>query len=166
MTIEARRLLADKLATLLAEMRRLPGFAPLSRVAVAIYDTRDDILRNFSSANLGYDPLCDYEVPLAEVPSLAVMASGGSGVRVVDDLLHYGVGSRPHTAALRAAGLRSSMTMPVGTDDTFLGFVFFNAAEPGFFTPQRVRLLEPFTVAILKMVAKDAVRVAVAANCE
>ncbi|MGE5506212.1 MAG: GAF domain-containing protein [Actinomycetota bacterium] len=154
----ARQLLGDKLALLLAEIRRLPGFAPLSRVSVALYDAHDDILRTFSSANLDYDPLDEYEVRLSTVPSLAVLASGGTGVRIVDDLANYGSASANHTAALRTAGLRSSMTVPIGTADTFLGFVFFNAAEVGFFTPDRVRLLEPFTMSILKMVAKDFVR--------
>lgn len=143
--------LSSRLVALLTEVRRLPGCAPVGRLSVALYDQRRDVLRAYAQTS---DTLDRYEIGLAEVPSLAILAAGDEP-RVVLDLATYGRHSSPHTAALREAGYRSSLTVPVRHRGEFVGFIFFNADAPGVFTPQVVALLAPFANAIAEMTLRE-----------
>ncbi len=146
--------LAARLGALYHQLRRLPGLAPLGRVAVAHYDERQDLLCSFAHCGETDDPLETYETRLTDVPSLAILA-GGDSPRVVDDLSIYGNNATPHTLAIRGAGFRSSLTFPIRNGATLLGFVFFNATIPAFFTPAIVATLAPFTTAIVAMAARE-----------
>lgn len=146
--------LAIRLSALHGEIARLPGFAPLTRISVALYDHRTEILSTFAHSGEAAVELEYHQVPMAEVPSLAILATGIEP-RVVDDLSVYGNSGSEHTLALRQAGLVSSLTFPVHRGEVFLGFVFFNATVKGFFTATAVRLLSPFSSAILDMAARE-----------
>lgn len=135
----------SSLVTMLTALRQLPGCAGLARVAVALYDPHTDMLHSRAVT----DALLErYQIPLDEVPSLAILATGDEP-RVVDDLAIYGHRGSPHTAALREAGYRSSLTFPVNRGDTLVGFVFFNAETPRFFLPAVVSVLTPHVPAIV-----------------
>jgi GAF domain-containing protein len=143
-----------RLKGLLEELRRLPGCGPLQRLSVALYDDSRNTLRTYASSGGSQDPLIDYEVQMAEVPSLAILAASDQP-RIVDDLATYGRDTSEHTVALRAAGFRSSLTIPVSDGPAFVGFVFFNSTREGFFTPPVVSQLAPFSSSILAMVRRE-----------
>lgn len=143
--------LSVRLAALLGEIRRLPGCGALSRLSVALYDPRTDILRAYAQTG---DTLEHYQLALSEVPSLAILASGDQP-RVVDDLESWGHATSYHTIALREAGFRSSLTIPVHDDGQLRGFIFFNADLPRAFTPAVVALLAPFAASIAAMTARE-----------
>lgn len=143
--------LSSRLIALLTEVQRLPGCRSVARIAVALYDARRDVLRAYAQT---CDTLDRYEIGLAEVPSLAILATGDEP-RVVDDLAVYGRSSSPHTAALREAGYRSSLTIPVYRSGSLEGFIFFNADQPGVFTPPLVAALMPFAHGITAMAVRE-----------
>ncbi len=124
---------------------RIKGIAPLSaltRIAVAVYDPERDMLRTFIDSTMGECPLSHYVARLGDVPSLVALARAG-GPRVVDDLKDY-VGDSEHSRKLLDHGYRSSYTLPLMQGDALQGFLFFNAATPGFFTPERLSQLWPY----------------------
>jgi len=147
--------LGCRLAEVLGEIQRLPGFAPVGRIAVALYDERRDMLCSYAHAGQSGDLLDHHEYPLEEVPSLAILA-GGDQPRVVDDIGRYGRDDSPHTSALRHAGFRSSLTVPVHSGVSLAAFIFYNAFEPGFFRPEIVRALLPLSSGLVAMVRRHA----------
>jgi hypothetical protein len=147
--------LGRRLADLLGEIRHLPGFEPLGRIAVALYDERRDMLCSYAHAGQSGDLLDRHEYLLEEVPSLAILA-GGDQPRVVDDIKRYGRDDSPHTSALRHAGFRSSLTVPVHSGASLAAFIFYNALEPGFFRAEVVRTLLPLSAGLVTMVRRHA----------
>jgi hypothetical protein len=144
--------LGAHLAEILGQLKRLPGYAPLDRIAVALYDERTDLL--FSCAHAGHGAMLEsHECELSEVPSLAILATGEEP-RVVDDLGRYGFDGAIHTAALRYAGFRSSLTFPVQQEGRLAAFIFYNALKSGFFTPAVVRVLAGFSTELVELVRR------------
>lgn len=145
-------LIGTRLGHVLGELRRLPGYAPLGRLAVVLYDAPSDMLSSYAHAGQSGGLLDHAEYPLSEVPSLALLAAAGQP-RVVDDL--DGDGS-PRTAALRHAGFRSSLVVPVYRADELQAFIFFNAVTSAFFEPDVVRALLPFARDLAGLVQRHA----------
>lgn len=153
-TSNSHRSLGQRLSALLEVMRKLPGCGGLARVAIALFDPRTEILRAYAHAGDGNQLLDHYEVALRDVPSLALLASGDQP-RVVDDLESYGHATSPHTIALREAGYRSSLTLPVWRNGEFVGFVFLNTDQVASFTPLVVDLLRPFASGMAEMAMRE-----------
>lgn len=140
-------ILAKGLGEVHRRLGRVKGFAPLRRIAVVGYDADQDLL--FALAHSGEAAGLDlYECRLSDVPSLALVASGETP-RVIDDLSVFGGSGSHHTRALLAAGLVSSLTVPVFAEGVLAAFVFLNADVPGFFTPAVVAALKPVCAAIV-----------------
>ncbi len=146
MTIDPKGLGQDGFAfNLFGLHERIKAIAPLhalSRIAVAVYDARSDDLHTFIHSSGGALPLSNYVAKLSEVPSLQEVAHNGLP-RVIDDLAPY----RPdalHKRKLLEYGYRSSYTVPLMRDGLLRGFLFFNATEPGFFTPFVIAQLWPY----------------------
>lgn len=152
---QAAAALGFRMAQLLDDLRRLPGFETLGRIAVALYDERRDMLCSYAHAGQGGDLLDRHEYLLAEVPSLAILAAGDQP-RVVDDLARYGRDDSPHTAMLRRAGFRSSLTVPVLDAGSLAAFIFYNAQAVGFFRPEVVRTLMPLSAGLVSLVRRHA----------
>jgi len=115
----------------------------VARVALALYDEPTDLLRTFASSTLQGEPLVQYEARLADVPSLAALRDSRSS-RVVEDVQAAFAGTAPHTAWLRGQGYCSSYTLPLFKGEHLVAFVFFDATEPGMFTPEVTSFLDPF----------------------
>ena len=132
----------DQLQSLHETLRAfLPG---IQRLAVAAYDPKTDRLRTFAHSTDGEVPLQRYEVSLAEVPSLAELASTGSS-RVINDLSVLERSEHEHTRRIIGKGYRSSLTWPISDGGQFRGFLFFDSMEPGYFTAPVLAHLEPYS---------------------
>lgn len=124
---------------------RIRSIAPLkalSRIAVAVYDARSDLLHTFIHSSGGATPLSNYVARLAEVPSLREAAASGRP-RIIDDLSRFPPDAQ-HTRKLLDHGYRSSYTVPLKWSGKLKGFLFFNASTPGFFSPAVVAQLWPY----------------------
>jgi len=120
----------ERLGNLHAAVRR--EYPPITRIAIALHDPETDRLRTFAHSTVGEAPLVRYEAGLDAMPCLADMARNG-GTRVIDDLRTWPGCDREHTRRLIASGYRSSLTSPLFDRGAFLGFLFYDAATPGYF---------------------------------
>ncbi|MCW9034772.1 MAG: HD domain-containing protein [Rhodospirillales bacterium] len=107
-------------------------YPALCRVAVAVYDKERDFLKTFHHSTDGESPLSFYQVKLNETPSLKRLVETGES-RVVDNLQDGYDPKSEHSRRLIAAGLGSSLTIPIYNKDQFFGFLFFNSREAGYF---------------------------------
>lgn len=122
--------LQHQLAAIHEELRReLPG---IGRVAVALYDPETDLLRTFLHSTQGEVPFALYEARLADVPSLAELAASGRD-RVIQDLAALAGSRAVHTRRLLEVGFRSSYARPFYDRRELRGFLFYDAAEAGYF---------------------------------
>ena len=115
-------------------------FPGVVRVAVALYDAAADRLRTFAHSTEGETPLAHYEVALADMPCLRELASTGRP-RIIDDLTEGVDCEREHNRRILSQGYRSSFTVPFFEDGRLNGFLFFNAAERCYFSPEVARRL-------------------------
>lgn len=104
----------------------------VNRIAIALYDSNQDLLKSYvSSSDLG-DPLSLYERPLTTVPSLLELARDQSS-RVINDLAQLPQPCAEHTYWLLSRGYRSSHTVPLFQSSRLLGFLFFDSRTPDAF---------------------------------
>jgi len=134
--------LVSGLIELHERMRSAGGLAQLTRIAVAVYDVKTDLLRTFIHSSAEETPLNHYVARLREVPSLAEIARNGQP-RVVNDLSLYNPAA-VHSRRVVEGGYRSSYTVPLMEDGRLAGFLFFNSTEAGFFTPVVLHQLWPY----------------------
>lgn len=118
----------------------------LCRIGVALYDPHNDQLSTFVSSDKqdGENPLEHYQVTLSQVPSLKELADLRR-TRVVSDLGGYGDPANEHTRRLLKAGFRSSYTVPMYcSNGHFSGFLFFDAEQADYFTPELTHHLDVY----------------------
>lgn len=113
----------------------------LARISIAIHDSGTDSLHTLAHSSGQADPLSHYGVPLAEVPSLKQLAETGAA-RVLNDLQEELSLHSQHSRNIVGQGYRSSYTVPLMHHGHFLGFVFFNAYQPAFFTADTLPILK------------------------
>ncbi len=120
------------------------SFLPfVARIAVAIYDPKTALLKTFVHSTDGENPLPHYEAPLDEVPSLKRLLEEGRP-RVIQNMLTFESSESEHSRRLGRAGYAASYTMPIFSNGTFLGFVFFNSREPDVFAETALAQLDIF----------------------
>ena len=116
----------------------------LARIAVAIYHDGADTVHTLAHSSGADNPLPHYAASLATVPSLRAIKESGQP-RVLNDLPAALVPdqSRPahHSQRLLEEGYRSSYTIPIYHHENFVGFIFFNARETGFFNEETLPIL-------------------------
>lgn len=117
----------------------LPGVA---RIAAALYDDRTDLLKTFVNSTDGGSPLTHYQAQLSDVPSLKTLADSGRS-RVIDDLSVFDDSSAEHSQVV-IERYGSSYTRPLYEGGRLRGFLFFDAVDKGFFTPQVVQRLSVY----------------------
>jgi HD-GYP domain-containing protein (c-di-GMP phosphodiesterase class II) len=113
------------------------------RLVIALYDAESASLHTYAMLGPGGAQLSHYTAKLGDVPSLG-FAKSGAPFRVVDDLALFAPARSAHNAAILAMGYRSSYARAVVDGGTLAGIVFVNSTEPGFFTPERRRAVDPF----------------------
>ena len=129
-------------------------FPALQRITVAVYDRHSDLLKTFCCSDRRHNPLRKYAAPLADSPALHALVQSGRP-RVIEDLSAYDSGrpgSQPHIVS---EGFRSSYTMPMQMDGRFAGLLFFDATEPGYFTPAVLATIDPFVHVVALTVVRE-----------
>lgn len=114
----------------------------LERLAFAVYQPRNDLLSTFVSHNNRGPNLTFYDAPLAAIPSLQTLAATRQ-CRVINDMEADLPRHSAHSRWLLDHGWRSSYTVPLFREDHLLGFVFVNGFEPGLFTAELRRRIDP-----------------------
>ncbi len=118
-------------------------FPSISRIAVALYDAKTDLLKTLARSGEEAHPLVHYQAKLAEAPSLLEILEKRSP-RVVNDLSLFSEGKHEHTLRIEEEGHLSSYTMPMYVRGVFFGFVFFNSRQRATFTEEVLNHLDPF----------------------
>jgi len=140
-TLNGHHSLRDKLATLHKLLKRRYPF--ISRIAVAVYDPKTDLLKTYVDSGKSTHPLKRYSAKLGEVTSLQDTMTRGTP-RVVNDLDVFKLSRTEHATRIRAAGYGASYTLPMFLNGAFWGFVFFNSRLKHVFTDRVLHDLDIF----------------------
>lgn len=132
------RSLGERLSFLHERMLSLsPG---ISRVACALYDEGDDMLKTFLNSTRDGDDLRSYQSRMADSESLTYMARTRE-LRLLTDIQETIQPTSEHSRFVLAEGYQSSFTVPIYHGEKFLGFLFFDSHEQDTFTPEVQREL-------------------------
>ena len=112
-------------------LQQLPAVA---RIACAIYDKQQDMLKTFIHSTRQGQAISSYQARLSESPSLKKLAQQGL-CRVIDNIPATIQGGNQHSDWLLAQHYQSSFTVPMYDQGELLGFIFFDALETGVFQP-------------------------------
>jgi HD-GYP domain-containing protein (c-di-GMP phosphodiesterase class II) len=131
--------LTEKLRSIHSIIRKEFDF--IERIAVALYDSKTDLLKTFSHSSGGGDPLIRYQAPLGQSRSLTEILKTGHP-RVINDLTLLPAGGREHSRRIAEQGYRSSYTMPMYMNGLFFGFIFFDSPKKYSFVPDVLHRLD------------------------
>lgn len=98
----------------------------IDRIAVAIYESKTDLLETFVQSSDGDNPLALYSFRLADSETLQEILRLGRP-RVVNDLDIFSSVHAEHARRIAARQYKSSYTMPMFLNGDFFGFLFFNS---------------------------------------
>ena len=132
-------------------LERVPSIA---RVACALYDPAEDLLKTFINSTREGEAIAAYQFKLSESHSLSGLAAKRE-FRVIDEISSAIKADNEHSAWLLAQGYRSSFTVPLYDNNVLLGFVFFDSREPAAFGVEVQRDLVLFTHLIGMSVASE-----------
>jgi len=131
------------------------SFLPfVARIAVALYDPKTTYLKTFVHSSDGDDPLPHYQAPIGEVPSLKKLLDE-KRPRVIQHMLTFESTESEHAERLGRAGYAASYTMPMFSNGTFLGFVFFNSRQADVFTEVALAQLDVFGHLVCLLVLQE-----------
>jgi HD-GYP domain-containing protein (c-di-GMP phosphodiesterase class II) len=136
--IRRSKSLNERLTTIHADL--LQTFSNIDRIACALYDAKEDLLKTFISSTNHGEPLTDYRYSLSASRSLSALARSNAP-RVVDDISDAFSAEADHTRWLMSQGFRSSFTVPIRNDEALYGFIFFDSRQRGAFTEDLQRQL-------------------------
>lgn len=126
----------------------------VDRIACALYDAKQDLLKTFINSTRSGEPITRYEYRLSDSQSLLQLAKTGS-FRVLDDINSDITSNNEHSTWLRAQGYQSSFTVPIYDNGELLGFVFFDSRQSGAFTSATQRDLVLYTTLISMTIAGE-----------
>ncbi|QSX37061.1 HD domain-containing phosphohydrolase [Shewanella sedimentimangrovi] len=107
----------------------------IDRVAFALYDAGDDMLKTFINSTHRGTAIQAYQYPLSHSESLSSLAHTGY-CRVVDDIRSsFGPHTR-HSQWLLDQDYLSSFTLPLYDEQQLIGFLFFDSCQAAAFTPK------------------------------
>jgi len=95
----------------------------IDRIACAIYDQREDLLKTFINSTRSGEPITAYEFRLSDSLSLNRLAKSGE-YRVIADIPSALAPNTVHSAWVIKQGYQSSFTVPMYDNGTFMGFIF------------------------------------------
>jgi HD-GYP domain-containing protein (c-di-GMP phosphodiesterase class II) len=131
------------------------SFLPfVARIAIALYDPKTTYLKTFVHSSEGDDPLPHYQAPIGEVPSLKKLLDEKCP-RVIQHMLTFETAESEHAQRLGRAGYAASYTMPMFSNGTFLGFVFFNSRQADVFTETALAQLDIFGHLVCLLVLQE-----------
>lgn len=115
-------------------LRLIESVPSIDRVACALYDAKDDMLRTFINSTRKGEAIASYEFRLSKSRSLSQLAESGE-FRILDDIPKLISPTAEHSRWLLEQGYRSSFTAPLYHNGLFIGLVFYDSTEPAAFTP-------------------------------
>ena len=120
--------------------RLVESFPNVDRMACALYDPKDDLLKTFINRTRACVALKGYEFKLSESYSLSQLARKREN-RVLDDIPNEISSQSAHARWVEEQGYLSSFTVPLYSNDELLGFVFFDSCQKAAFTVEVQRNL-------------------------
>ncbi len=114
-------------------------FSFISRIAIALYDSKTRILKTYMDSSGEDKPLIHYQAPLDNAPSLVTFENG----------------TNEHTQRIGRQGYAASYTMPIFHSGEFVGFLFFNSHESDVFTENVLSILDIYGHLIALMVVNE-----------
>lgn len=112
--------------------RVLQTMPAICRIACALYEQSNDLLKTFINSTREGLALHGYEAKLSDCGDLRDLASNGT-YRVIDDISTQIRPGNQHSDWLLSQPYRSSFTVPMYDHGSFLGFIFFDSTDPGYF---------------------------------
>jgi HD-GYP domain-containing protein (c-di-GMP phosphodiesterase class II) len=131
-------------------------FPFIVRISVALYDPKTDDIKTFLYSPSKASPLKHYRTKLAGAGWLDELRRSRRP-RVIDELAPSVLGEQPHSVRIAAAEYKASYTVPIFDEESFLGFVFFNADRSRVFSESTTRQLDLF-VKIISLMIENALR--------
>jgi len=113
--------------------RLLETLPCVDRIACALYDAKDDVLRTFINSTRTGEAITGYEFRLSDSRSLTQLAETGE-FRVLDDIPKLINPGTRHSQWLLEQGYRSSFTVPLYHHGQFIGLVFYDSMQAAAFT--------------------------------
>lgn len=144
--------LAARLRTL--HRRMFDTLPSVDRVACALYDAQEDLLKTFVHSTRVGTPISRYEYKLADSRSLSEIAATGRP-RALNDLHLALRAENTHTTWVLEQGYRSSFTVPIHDSGALLGMVFYDSVERDAFPPVVQRDLLLYTSLINMAIAHE-----------
>jgi HD-GYP domain-containing protein (c-di-GMP phosphodiesterase class II) len=112
-------------------LERVPA---VDRIACALYDAGEDLLKTFIDSTRTGHSLEGHEFRLSQSRSLSRLATSGD-VRILDDIPALVQHGEVHSDWLLEQGYQSSMTVPLFDNGALLGMTFFDARASHAFPP-------------------------------
>jgi len=126
----------------------------VDRIACALYEPSDDMLKTFVHSTRQGVPIKGYEFRLAESASLSALAASRS-VRILDEIADVVNPANPHSQWLLNEGYRSSLTVPLYERQEFIGFLFYDSLKPAAFSKKVQRSLEVYNTLISLTISNE-----------
>jgi HD-GYP domain-containing protein (c-di-GMP phosphodiesterase class II) len=138
---------------------RLRVVAPdVERIAVALYDPDQDMLKTFINSTVNGFAIRGYQYPLSESQSLSRLARTNQ-TRVIRDIPAVLDSATEHSRYVRDEGYLSSYTVPMRYQGTFLGMIFFDSRQFDTFTAEMQRELQLYAHLITAGLASELIAV-------
>jgi HD-GYP domain-containing protein (c-di-GMP phosphodiesterase class II) len=113
--------------------RLLDAFPMIDRLACALYDEKEDMLKTFINSTSKGEALKGYEFKLSDSYSLSQLVKTRQ-VRAINDIPVEVSSKAKHARWVEEQGYQSSFTVPLFHGQEFLGFMFFDSEKKAVFT--------------------------------
>lgn len=133
--------LHDRLVAVHHNLNKISPY--LVRISVAIFDPETRVLKTFVHSSGEDNPLDHYQALIDNAPSLKEIMDKGKP-RVVNDLMTFDKGTHEHTKRINRQGYAASYTLPMYSDGSFMGFIFFNSSEKDVFTEEALEQIDVY----------------------
>ena len=138
---------------------RMVDVAPdIDRVACALYDASEDMLKTFINSTRDGVALRAHEYRLSDSQSLSHLARTNE-LRLLENIQDKLAPTTKHSAYVLKEGYQSSLTIPLTNAGEFLGFIFFDSRRNGTFTPPVVRELLLHASVVAMAIAQEVLAV-------
>jgi HD-GYP domain-containing protein (c-di-GMP phosphodiesterase class II) len=131
--------LSKKIELIHGLLKKRFGF--ISRIAVAVYDPKTDLLKTYMQSGSEGNAMAFYSARLSDSASMQEILKVGRP-RVVNDLDIFSHVPAEHARRIAAQQFHSSYTMPMFQNGDFFGFLFFNAHSRNVFDETTMHYLD------------------------
>ena len=134
---------------------RVREIAPaIERIACALYDPADDMLKTFINSTHNGIALRGYQYRLGDSESLSYLARTKE-MRLLTDIQNQLKPTTAHSAYVLQEGFQSSYTIPLHHQGAFLAFMFFDSREKDTFSEPVRRELQIYGQILAMAIANE-----------